>query len=272
MPTDARKPRKPARLLVVSQLVEEVADPDRVSLIYNRVYCPSGQAADERAEQRRRLSLSGDALILFIVANLIPYKTHEVLLVALKSAAKHLPAGWRLLAIRRDDGVGARLQVLVEEFQLQDNILFVGSRCDIKAYLAAADVGSLCSHEEGFSNAILEYMAAGLPVIATDIGGNAEAVVNEQSGLIVPAGEPAALGHVSVELSGAPAKRCILGLAGRRRAKQDFSMDSCVASYNSLYRNLLTCKKFSSLADDQSAATIDTKDPAAFSDTDQLGA
>ncbi len=85
-----------------------------------------------------------------------------------------------------------------------------------------------------------EIEAAGVPVLVTDVGGNAEAVVDGETGLVVPALVPARLGEALVRLAGDPARRRAMGAAGRRRVSEHFSLDACVAAYERLYEGLLT--------------------------------
>lgn len=225
---------------VVQQLIEEGADPDRVALIYNGVTCPPSMAAQKRSAIRQSLSLTDEAKVFVIVANLIPYKGHSDLLEALNHTKSRLPDGWRLLVVGRDDGMGERLRAMAEEFQIQENVMFLGSRKDVAALLAASDIGILSSHEEGFSNAILESMAAGLPMVVSDAGGNTEAVIHGETGLVVPVGDPRALADAIAELAAAPERCRVMGQAGRSRIEQSFSMESCVKNYNRLYEDLLS--------------------------------
>jgi len=129
---------------------------------------------------------------------------------------------------------------MADEFQIQENVMFLGSRDDVSALLAASDIGILSSHEEGFSNAILESMAASLPMIVSDVGGNAEAVIHGETGLVVPAGDPKALAEAIAELVGAPERCHAMGQAGRTRIEQSFSMETCIKNYNRLYAGLLS--------------------------------
>jgi glycosyltransferase involved in cell wall biosynthesis len=225
---------------VVQQLIEEGARPDRVALIYNGVNSQRLGANLNRGAIRRSLALNDDAIVFVIVANLIPYKGHPDLLKALNAIKPQLPNGWRLLVVGRDDGMGKRLGTMVETFQFQDNVTFLGSRNDVGSLLAASDIGILCSHEEGFSNAILEGMAAGLPMIVSDVGGNAEAVIHGETGLVVPPGKPEALAQAIAALVGNPERRRAMGQAGRLRVEQSFSIESCVDDYNRLYGELLS--------------------------------
>jgi glycosyltransferase involved in cell wall biosynthesis len=109
----------------------------------------------------------------------------------------------------------------------------------VPTLLSAADFAILSSWEEGFCNVILEAMAAGLPMIVTDVGGNPEAVLHEETGLIVPARDPAALGEAVLRLSRDADLRNRLGDAGQWRVKQEFSVGRCVDCHSDLYEELL---------------------------------
>jgi glycosyltransferase involved in cell wall biosynthesis len=105
----------------------------------------------------------------------------------------------------------------------------------VPALLALTDVVVHPSFQEGFSNAILEAMAAGNPVVATAVGGNPEAVVHESTGLLVPPGDAGALAAATVSLlndAGAAAK---LGAAGRQRVADTFTLRRMIESYEALY-------------------------------------
>jgi glycosyltransferase involved in cell wall biosynthesis len=127
----------------------------------------------------------------------------------------------------------------VEARGLKANVEFLGERSDVPALLAAADFGVLSSYEEGFSNVILESMAAGLPMIVTNVGGNPEAVLDRQTGIILPPHDPAALGQAILDLAQDPELRRRLGAAALLRVQKDFSMESCVDAHEGLYEQLL---------------------------------
>jgi glycosyltransferase involved in cell wall biosynthesis len=175
---------------------------------------------------------------LIIVANLIPYKGHADLVQALAICRQRMPLDWCLLIVGRDDGIQEQLQRQIDIIGSADRIRFLGARRDVPALLAAADIGLLVSHQEGFSNAILEGMAAGLPMIVTDVGGNAEAVRHGETGLVVPARDPDQLAAAIVRLSNDAAARNAFGNAGRERVREYFSFASCVDRYDRLYRGL----------------------------------
>lgn len=225
---------------VMRELTAQEGVPARKAvLIYNGVDLSRFAQPETRTVARAALGLAPDSLVLTIVANLIPYKGHSDLLEALSRAKGQLPSHWRLLLIGRDDGIGAMLRQQVTALGLEGHVEFLGSRGDVPRLLAAADIGLLCSHQEGFSNALLEGMAAGLPMIATDVGGNGEAIADGMSGLLVPARQPDALSSAILRLADDPALRGRLGQAARERVLRDFSLEACIDRYEALYRALI---------------------------------
>jgi glycosyltransferase involved in cell wall biosynthesis len=214
---------------IVRDLLAEGAPSDRVALIYNGIDTAEG-ALPARKETGR--------LTLIIVANLMAYKGHADLFRALAQIAPQLPPDWTLLCVGRDTGMGPTLAALASELSLAEHIQFLGERRDVARLLADADIGLLVSHEEGFSNAILEGMAAGLPMIVTQVGGNAEAVIDRQTGLVVPPHDPTALAQAILRLASDRSTRLAMGRAARARVQAEFSLDRCVQNYDRLYRSL----------------------------------
>jgi len=218
---------------VINDLLAEGADLERTKLIYNGIdLSPFSQTSF--AEKN-----ASAPLVFIIVANLIPYKGHADLIEALSSIAPALPKDWELWCIGRDDGLKRHLEQLAMKKNVNHNIKFLGSHSDVHSFLKSADISVLCSHEEGFSNAILEAMAAGLPVVATDVGGNAEAIVHDETGLIVPPRDSVALGQALLKLALAADIRKEMGRRGRERVQQRFSLKECVQAYSNLYTDLL---------------------------------
>jgi glycosyltransferase involved in cell wall biosynthesis len=181
--------------------------------------------------------------VLCIVANLIPYKGHRDLIDALALAAPFMPPGWRLLAVGRDDGIGQSLRSQVQDTSIADHILFLGPRDDVSVILGVSDIGILCSHEEGFSNAILEGMAAGLPMVVTKVGGNSEAVIDGETGIVVPAHDAQRLSAAILKLANDPALRANYGDVGRGRVAQAFGVNRFVESHRKLYRALVAGRR-----------------------------
>jgi glycosyltransferase involved in cell wall biosynthesis len=228
---------------VIEQLrVLESVPQEKLGLIYNGV---EFRQADEDARSRVRTSLGivPDALVFIIVANLIPYKGHRDLIDAFRRAAPRLPAQWRLLVVGRDDGIGSDLRAHAQLSEIASNVIFLGTRHDVGDLLAASDVNLLSSHQEGFSNAVLEGMAAGLPSIVTDVGGNPEAVIDGQSGLVVPPHDPERFAAAIQRFAADHALRATMGRRALARARENFTIDGCVARYEDLYAALVAGRK-----------------------------
>ena len=224
---------------VAEQLVEECGDRDKVGLIHSGIDIPPAVSQDERLALRRELGIPEDALVLIAVGNLFRYKGHHDLLDALAICQARIAKPWRLVLVGRDEGAGEDLRKQAAASGLAPSILWLGERFNARSLLAGADIGVLPSHEEGFSNSLVEKMAHGLPVIATRVGGNIDAVVNRECGLLVPARNPAALATAILELCDDPGLRERLGAAARKRAQDHFSLDRCVQRYLNLYRRIL---------------------------------
>ena len=224
---------------VVRQLAGEGVPAARLGLLYNGVdthrFAPD---ARRRVTVRETLGLESSALLLVCVANLIPYKGHADLLRALARARAELPAGWRVLCVGRDDGAGAALRRLADELGLGASVCWAGERADVADLLAAADIGVLCSHQEGFSNSVLEAMASALPLVLTDVGGNAEAIGGGDCGLLVEPGDVDGIAAALVRLGGDTALRRRFGTTARERACRSFSLESCVQAHEALYADL----------------------------------
>ena len=117
--------------------------------------------------------------------------------------------------------------------------MWLGTRSNISDVLFSADIGVLCPFKnEGFSNAILEGMTAGLPMVVTDIGGNKEAVINGNTGYVVEPRNTDSLATAILDLVNNHSKMKRFGEAGRQRVKECFSLKACVDAYEKLYNAL----------------------------------
>jgi glycosyltransferase involved in cell wall biosynthesis len=239
---------------VVDDLIEERVAPARIGLIYNGVALDDYQAPFERNAVRRSLGFSQADLVMTVAANLVPRKAHADVIEALALAADRLHRPWTLLCAGRDDGCLANLEEQVRQKGLQNRVRFLGERADVPDLLRASDMGILASHEEGFSNAILESMAAGLPMVVTSVGGNTEAIIDGRSGLVVPPANPPALADAIVRLANDTRMAAALGACARRRVHEHFSNQACVERYEALYNGLLSGRGVDEIATVQVAA------------------
>jgi glycosyltransferase involved in cell wall biosynthesis len=126
---------------------------------------------------------------------------------------------------------------------MQDRVIFTGFRLDVQKILSSLAVSVLPSLKEGLSNALLESMAAGLPVVATDVGGNPEVVIDGETGLLVPAKNPSALAEAICRVLLTPGLRQSFGQAGRRRVLDHFSNERMIRTVERLYVDLLEASR-----------------------------
>ncbi|EFO33531.1 glycosyl transferase, group 1 family [Roseibium sp. TrichSKD4] len=224
-------------LEVIKDLRSEGVAESKLGLIYNALAPGELAIAPDKNSRRDLLELPNDALVLVKVANLIPYKGHRDLIDALALVDRNIP--WHLLCIGGDSGILGELQAHAEKLGISDRIVWLGRRADVERFLKIADIGVLASHEEGFSNSILEYMAAQLPVIVTRVGGAAEAIKDGETGILVPPHNPPALAEAIVRLAD-PEIRRSMGKAGREQLISKFSYDKCIENYETLYRSLMS--------------------------------
>jgi glycosyltransferase involved in cell wall biosynthesis len=223
---------------VMMQLREEGFSASKLRLIYNGLDTSTFRACKGRAEVRAELDVGDYALMFVMVANLIPYKGHADLINAFALIQEQLPAQWVCICVGRDDGIQKQLTLQADSAKIRNNIRFIGSRKDVPNILQAADIGVLCSHQEGFSNAVIESMAAGLPLVVTDVGGNSEAVSDNETGYVVASQRPDELGQALLNLALDESRRASFGKAGKARVDELFSLSSCVDNYIEMYQSL----------------------------------
>tara|TARA_E500000305_G_scaffold98027_1_gene89371 strand:- start:178 stop:897 length:720 start_codon:yes stop_codon:yes gene_type:complete len=226
---------------VVAQLIEEEGAPQKnVYLIYNGVQAGEG-AANKVGQGKEALVKAHDELVITVVANLIPYKGHSDLLEALAVVvARQGNIRWRVVFAGRDDGLGERLTCHARKLGIEERVDLIGACENVPALLAETDIFVLPSHEEGFSNALLEAMAAGIAIIATDVGGNAEALNGGEAGIVVPAKNINALSASLSLLLGDEVKRRHFAGVAKERAKVHFTIEKCLNEYDDLYNSLLS--------------------------------
>jgi glycosyltransferase involved in cell wall biosynthesis len=224
---------------VFDQLASEVPDPRKLALIHNGIEMPTPATAAERHRVRQLLGVADAALVIVVIANLVPYKGHRDFLDALALVKDQMPKPWLVLAIGRDDGIGVELHRRAQSLNIADNIRWLGEQPAADRLLCAGDIFVLPSHQEGFSNALLEAMAANLAVIATAVGGNLDAIVDSESGLLVRPRDPSALAAALARLASDPELRRRFAEAARRRLEQQFTLQRCVDRYEKLYRAMI---------------------------------
>lgn len=173
---------------------------ERVNVIYNAIdLAPFEQlSAADRLAIRSELGIAAKTAVVGIVGNLRPVKGVDVFLRAAALVRRHVPDVRFLIVGEGDER--ARLEALSRELGINDAITFLGRREDVERLLTAFDIGVLSSHSESFSNAVVEYLAAGLHVVCTDVGGCREAIKGDGRGVIVAVNDHLALGKAVVKV------------------------------------------------------------------------
>ena len=191
-----------------------------------------------RLHLRERLAIPADSIVVTSVAHLLPVKGHPVLLLA----AGSVPAAYLLLAGANDESEYAdALRGQAKRLGLADRVHFLGAVDDVPALLAETDVFALATRErgEGCPVALLEAMAAGCACIATDVSGSRDLIVNGQTGLLVPPGDPVALGHAIERLARSPGERRRFGHAACTSVVKGYAIEHEVRAYETLYAEAL---------------------------------
>lgn len=187
---------------------------------------------------RERLGIPPDHFVAACVAHLVAVKGHPTLIQALAQAPSvHL---W-IVGKRLDEAYVAGLQKMIIDLNLEERVHLLGKVDQVPALLAEADLFVLPTggRGEGCPVALLEAMACGKACIATDIPGARDLVIHQESGLLVPPEDPAALAEALTALARATELRREYGLAARRRVEQHFTIEREAAAHEALYTEIL---------------------------------
>jgi len=169
--------------------------------------------------------------VLVMAARFAPQKNHRLLLRALAGIRE----GWRLVLLG-DGPMRPEMEREAEELGISGRVDFLGARTDVAAVLAAAHIFVLATNWEGFPLTVLEAMRAGLPVVASDVGGIREAVGHLETGYLTAAGDEQGLRTCLLKLIRDPGQRARMGVAGRQRYQADFSVETMLKKTREVYR------------------------------------
>jgi glycosyltransferase involved in cell wall biosynthesis len=195
----------------------------------------AGLPNELRAGSRAELGVGEGEVLLVFVGRIVPIKRLDLLLRALARAREADP---RLrLAVVGDGAERAQLERRAAELGIAGEVFFLGYRRELRPVFAAADLAVLSSDNEGTPVSLIEAAAAGLPAVATDVGGVRE-VVGEETGVLVPRDDAAALAAAIVELAADPARRERCGHAARRHALDRYGAQRLIDDVDALYRHL----------------------------------
>lgn len=221
---------------VLLDLENEGVRREKIRLLYNGIELSDRQVfVEERLKHRRLLNIADTRVAIIVIANIYKYKGHDEILEALKHLSTEVLNNLTILFVGEDRGYKKSLQEKICKTGENVDIRFVGLVNDVKPYLSSSDIAILASHEEGFSNAILEYMNASLPVIATDVGGNMEAIRHNKSGFIVKVKDSMEIAKRIDNLYHSDALRKNMGEQARADLEKNYSLSKCIENYVRLY-------------------------------------
>ncbi len=214
----------------------------RVEVIYNGVHlAPFRERTGARASVRGELGLRDDEFVVAQVARLDYLKDH---LTAVRTIERLVGQGASVKLLLVGEGPErAAIESEIERMKIGERIMLLGTRKDVPAILSAADACLLTSISEGIPLALIEGMAAGLPIVSTDVGGVSEVVEHGTTALLAPAGGDRELAEALLKLENDAELRARMGEDGERRAEEVFSEEAMHAGYVCVYEQMMSCER-----------------------------
>ena len=211
-----------------------------IEVIYNGIDPGPASTEEDKLKARQLLDIAPQRSVAMQVARFHKVKDHNTAIQAWKILHEQTDATDHLLVLVGDGDERPAIEAKVNEWGLQDNVMFTGSVDNARELIHAADLCMLTSLSEGVSVTLLEAMAAGKPVVATDVGGNSEIVEHDKTGVLVPRSGATQLAAVLDTLLSNPGyTHRAFGQAGRERLLEQFTADRMHADYARLYESIL---------------------------------
>lgn len=221
----------------VPLLVSRGVNPDRIRVLHNGASAVRRVPEAERARLRDELGIGTSEAVILIVGRLSREKNQAGLIEAL-ARLPPIAREWKLVLL----GTGPdlpELKRLTDTLGLAKRVLFAGFRADVAPFYAIADVLAIPSLSEGSSYVLLEAMAAGLPIVATRVGGNPEIALHEETALLVPSADATSLAGAIARVLSDQAFAARLARAGQERAMAEFSISRYMERLSSIYTEAL---------------------------------
>ena len=214
---------------------------EQIETIYNGIDLDNfDRLAAEDSTLLKDFPFIKDKLLIGLVGRIAKVKgTLDFIEAAAKVTASRADVSFLIIGHEQEKEYVEQVRKRVQELDLQGKVILTGARDDIPATLRNIDILVLASKKEGLPYSCLEAMSAGLPVVATRCGGAEELVVDGETGLLVPVGDPARLGEAITSVISDPEVMKKMGDAGRRRVESRFSGKACAEQFEKLYQDLL---------------------------------
>lgn len=215
---------------------KERYDPQKIHVNYNGIDLDSFGRSHDTNGLRKQLDIPESHRIVGCIANLRPMKKHMTLLRAAERVLKKFPEVTFILI--GDGPERERIESNISNVGLPHHIKVLGSQHDVLPFLSIMDIGVNCSTSEGLSNAIMEYMASGLPCIVSEAGGNEELIENNVTGLTFPLDDDHQLSEQILSLLKNPAKTARFSIKAREKLASLMNIDSMIERYDNIFDNL----------------------------------
>jgi glycosyltransferase involved in cell wall biosynthesis len=232
----------PDHIIAVSQkMYDHIAklpglDPRRITMIQNAVDCDAFYQPNQRNHCRLEFGLNPESQVFGYTGRIDHVKRLDLLLESFVSVLLHHPHA-RLMIIGKGQ-LRPKLETLATRLGISHAVIWTGFRQDIPRLLSAIDIYIQPSINEGLPKSVLEALAAGKPVIATNVGGTSEVVIDGKTGILISPGSSTAIETAMVDLLDHPEKRLFLAEAGRSHVIQKFGVQRMVDAYENLYHLL----------------------------------
>jgi glycosyltransferase involved in cell wall biosynthesis len=217
---------------------------NKMEVVYNGVDIDEFDKQAHRTDVRKEFSIKTDCLVVGTAGQILQTKGQDIFIKAASILRKQYAGDMKfLIAGTGESGYVGRLVDLSKSLGIGDRVVFTGFRNDMPSVMSAMDIFVLATClKEGLSRVIIEAMAAAKPVIATDIGGNAESVDNGTTGLLFPQGDETSLAIAMQRLLSDRGQSQKMGLAGRKKLEQDFNIEKNLCRLQAIYEEL-SCRK-----------------------------
>jgi glycosyltransferase involved in cell wall biosynthesis len=235
------------KIIVVSKakmdsLIREYnLNPDKLVLINNCVDIDKFMDLEDKDELKRKTGISCGEKVIGMVGRLVNEKAYDIFLKSAQRINRRIP-DTKFLII--GDGIERQgLERLALSLGIEKQVIFLGERQDVPRIITLFDVAVLSSRIESFPVTLLEYMAASRPIVATNVGGNTEIVIDGKTGCIIPPEDPEALSDAVIALLNNRRKAEEMGRAAKRIVEDEFSLNHMI---NKMERLFLSCANESS--------------------------
>ncbi len=233
------------RIIVISNSVRDrfnwLKKKEKISVIYNGIDIDDFTRNINTDKIRKELSITETEIVIGTVGQLIPMKGHKYLIEAAKIVLEKIKNVKFIItgSSQGNNSYEMELKNMVKNYGLEDKIIFTGYRKDIKNIIALMDIFIFSAVGEGFGRVLIEAMALQKPVVAANSGGIPEIVVDGKTGLLVPENDPQSIASAVIRLINEKDIRVKMGMAGRKRVEEMFTIERRTRDVENLYSEVL---------------------------------